>query len=127
MGNYILNQILTQEQGGREELVERCHEYLRGCVALVVMRLFGFARVSPFPSFLSNPSSPTLSGTPLVLTRCRRPRRADSVAEDLRTPGKVDLEKFIIHKNLTKDPEAYPDKKNQPHVLVRRLPGGQRQ
>lgn len=41
-----------------------------------------------------------------------------SVAEDLRTPGKVPVEKFIIHKNLTKDPEAYADKKSQPHVLV---------
>lgn len=29
VGNYILNQILTQEQGGREALVERCHDYLR--------------------------------------------------------------------------------------------------
>lgn len=29
VGNYILNRILTQEPGGREQLVEQCHEYLR--------------------------------------------------------------------------------------------------
>lgn len=28
------------------------------------------------------------------------------------------LEAFIIHKNLTKDPEAYADAKGQPHVVV---------
>jgi DNA polymerase elongation subunit (family B) len=33
-------------------------------------------------------------------------------------PGKVPVEKFVIHKGLTKNPEEYPDKKSQPHVQV---------
>lgn len=32
--------------------------------------------------------------------------------------GQVALEKYVITKTLTKPPEAYPDAKNQPHVLV---------
>ncbi|MED6210639.1 hypothetical protein PIB30_066086 [Stylosanthes scabra] len=32
--------------------------------------------------------------------------------------GQVSLEKYVINKTLTKPPEAYPDAKNQPHVLV---------
>eukprot|EP00434_Breviolum_minutum_P021606 symbB.v1.2.019071.t1/scaffold1542.1/size112718/6 len=32
--------------------------------------------------------------------------------------GKVNIEKFIITKGLTKDPKDYPDAKNQPHVQV---------
>ncbi|KAL1354676.1 hypothetical protein HN51_006736 [Arachis hypogaea] len=32
--------------------------------------------------------------------------------------GQVPLEKYVINKTLTKPPEAYPDAKNQPHVLV---------
>ncbi len=51
-----------------------------------------------------------LADCPLVL-----PGR---VGENLRTPGKVPLDKFVIHNNLTKDPEAYADKKSQPHVQV---------
>lgn len=94
VGNYILNRILTQQPGGREQLIEECHEYLRRCV---------FSKETWYKSSFSL-LSPT---TPL-----------DSVGEDLRTPGKVPVEKFIIHKNLTKDPEAYPDKKSQPHVQV---------
>ncbi|GMN30176.1 hypothetical protein TIFTF001_002720 [Ficus carica] len=39
------------------------------------------------------------------------------VQEDMRK-GQVNLEKYIITKTLTKPPEAYPDAKNQPHVLV---------
>eukprot|EP00048_Salpingoeca_helianthica_P009471 m.135750 g.135750 ORF g.135750 m.135750 type:complete len:1505 (+) comp14876_c1_seq4:44-4558(+) len=40
------------------------------------------------------------------------------VAADVATPGKIALEKFIIHKGLTKNPEEYADKQNQPHVQV---------
>lgn len=40
------------------------------------------------------------------------------IAGDLRTPGKVPIDKFIIHKGLTKDPKDYADAKNQPHVQV---------
>lgn len=32
--------------------------------------------------------------------------------------GQVPLEEYVITKTLTKPPEAYPDAKNQPHVLV---------
>ncbi|KAJ2061398.1 DNA-directed DNA polymerase alpha catalytic subunit pol1 [Coemansia sp. S146] len=32
--------------------------------------------------------------------------------------GKVPLDKYTVHKGLTKPPENYPDKKSQPHVLV---------
>lgn len=32
--------------------------------------------------------------------------------------GQVALEKYVITKTLTKQPEAYPDAKNQPHVQV---------
>lgn len=32
--------------------------------------------------------------------------------------GEISLEKFIIRKTLSKDPESYPDKNSQPHVLV---------
>ncbi|KAJ2836260.1 DNA-directed DNA polymerase alpha catalytic subunit pol1, partial [Coemansia sp. 'formosensis'] len=32
--------------------------------------------------------------------------------------GKVPLDKYTVHKGLTKPPEAYPDKRSQPHVLV---------
>ncbi|KAJ2768088.1 DNA-directed DNA polymerase alpha catalytic subunit pol1, partial [Coemansia nantahalensis] len=32
--------------------------------------------------------------------------------------GQVPLDKYAIHKGLTKPPEAYADKKSQPHVLV---------
>ncbi|KDP31949.1 hypothetical protein JCGZ_12410 [Jatropha curcas] len=39
------------------------------------------------------------------------------VQEDMRN-GQVELEKYVITKSLTKPPEAYPDAKNQPHVLV---------
>ncbi|XP_054824492.1 DNA polymerase alpha catalytic subunit isoform X2 [Prosopis cineraria] len=39
------------------------------------------------------------------------------VQEEMRS-GQVPLEKYIITKTLTKPPEAYPDAKNQPHVLV---------
>ena len=34
------------------------------------------------------------------------------------TEGKVPLQKFVIHKSLTKAPADYPDKKSQPHVQV---------
>lgn len=34
--------------------------------------------------------------------------------------GEVPLEKYVITKTLTKSPDAYPDAKNQPHVLVSR-------
>ncbi|KAJ1906199.1 DNA-directed DNA polymerase alpha catalytic subunit pol1 [Coemansia sp. IMI 209127] len=30
----------------------------------------------------------------------------------------VPLDKYVVHKGLTKAPESYPDKKSQPHVLV---------
>ncbi|KAK7252825.1 hypothetical protein RIF29_37045 [Crotalaria pallida] len=39
------------------------------------------------------------------------------VQEEMRS-GEVPLEKYVITKTLTKPPEAYPDAKNQPHVLV---------
>ncbi|RDY09686.1 DNA polymerase alpha catalytic subunit, partial [Mucuna pruriens] len=39
------------------------------------------------------------------------------VQEEMRS-GQVPLEKYVITKTLTKPPEAYPDAKNQPHVLV---------
>ncbi|XP_044469106.1 DNA polymerase alpha catalytic subunit [Mangifera indica] len=39
------------------------------------------------------------------------------VQEDMRS-GQVALEKYVITKTLTKQPEAYPDAKNQPHVQV---------
>ncbi|XP_014520971.1 DNA polymerase alpha catalytic subunit [Vigna radiata var. radiata] len=39
------------------------------------------------------------------------------VQEEMRN-GQVPLEKYVITKTLTKPPEAYPDAKNQPHVLV---------
>lgn len=39
------------------------------------------------------------------------------IAETLKL-GKIPLEKFIIHKGLTKDPKQYADGKHQPHVLV---------
>ncbi|MCL7024541.1 hypothetical protein MKW94_001907 [Papaver nudicaule] len=39
------------------------------------------------------------------------------VQEEMRNK-RVDLEKYIITKTLTKPPEAYPDAKNQPHVQV---------
>ncbi|EGD78351.1 hypothetical protein PTSG_09417 [Salpingoeca rosetta] len=32
--------------------------------------------------------------------------------------GTIPLEEYIIHKSLTKDPNQYPDAKNQPHVQV---------
>ncbi|KAJ2856063.1 DNA-directed DNA polymerase alpha catalytic subunit pol1, partial [Coemansia erecta] len=32
--------------------------------------------------------------------------------------NQVPLDRFAIHKGLTKAPESYPDKKSQPHVLV---------
>ena len=41
----------------------------------------------------------------------------NQVQEEMRS-GQVPLEKYIITKTLTKPPEAYPDAKNQPHVLV---------
>lgn len=39
------------------------------------------------------------------------------VQEEMRN-GQIELEKYVITKTLTKPPEAYPDAKNQPHVLV---------
>ncbi|XP_026394591.1 DNA polymerase alpha catalytic subunit-like [Papaver somniferum] len=39
------------------------------------------------------------------------------VQEEMRNK-RVELEKYIITKTLTKPPEAYPDAKNQPHVKV---------
>ncbi|XP_052722815.1 DNA polymerase alpha catalytic subunit isoform X4 [Vigna angularis] len=39
------------------------------------------------------------------------------VQEEMRN-GQVPLEKYVTTKTLTKPPEAYPDAKNQPHVLV---------
>jgi DNA polymerase alpha subunit A len=32
--------------------------------------------------------------------------------------GEIELDKYIITKSLTKQPEDYPDGKNQPHVQV---------
>lgn len=37
--------------------------------------------------------------------------------EDMRS-GQIELDKYIITKSLTKQPEDYPDGKNQPHVQV---------
>ncbi|KAJ3040454.1 DNA-directed DNA polymerase alpha catalytic subunit pol1 [Rhizophlyctis rosea] len=39
------------------------------------------------------------------------------VAEDVRE-NKVPIEKYVINKSLTKNPEEYADKKSQPHVQV---------
>ncbi|KAF2295279.1 hypothetical protein GH714_032416 [Hevea brasiliensis] len=43
--------------------------------------------------------------------------KVNLLQEDMRN-GQVALEKYVITKTLTKPPEAYPDAKNQPHVLV---------
>lgn len=40
------------------------------------------------------------------------------VAIDIKTEGRVPLEKFIIYKSLTKEPKAYTDAKALPHVQV---------
>lgn len=32
--------------------------------------------------------------------------------------GEVAVEKYVINKSLTKNPEDYPDAKSQPHVQV---------
>lgn len=32
--------------------------------------------------------------------------------------GQIELDKYVITKSLTKQPEDYPDAKNQPHVQV---------
>lgn len=47
--------------------------------------------------------------------------------EDMRS-GQIELDKYIITKSLTKQPEDYPDGKNQPHVQValRRKQNGHR-
>lgn len=37
--------------------------------------------------------------------------------EDMRN-GQIELDKYVITKSLTKQPEDYPDGKNQPHVQV---------
>ncbi|KAK7300636.1 hypothetical protein RJT34_11484 [Clitoria ternatea] len=39
------------------------------------------------------------------------------VQEEMKN-GQVPLEKYVLTKTLTKPPDAYPDAKNQPHVLV---------
>uniref|UniRef100_A0A7N0TAE2 DNA polymerase n=1 Tax=Kalanchoe fedtschenkoi TaxID=63787 RepID=A0A7N0TAE2_KALFE len=39
------------------------------------------------------------------------------VREEMKN-GEIQLEKYVITKTLTKQPEAYPDGKNQPHVQV---------
>ena len=36
--------------------------------------------------------------------------------------GEVAVEKYVINKSLTKNPEDYPDAKSQPHVQVATLP-----
>lgn len=41
----------------------------------------------------------------------------NSVSSEIRS-GRYPVEAFIIHKNLTKNPEEYADAKSQPHVLV---------
>lgn len=47
--------------------------------------------------------------------------------EDMRN-GQIELDKYVITKSLTKQPEDYPDGKNQPHVQValRRKQSGHR-
>ena len=63
-----------------------------------------FARLAPPPpSFQKREAEPAL---PL------------QVAEDMKTEGRVPVEKFIIHKSLTKDPKEYADAKALPHVQV---------
>lgn len=37
--------------------------------------------------------------------------------EEMRS-GQIELDKYIITKSLTKNPEEYPDARNQPHVQV---------
>ncbi|XP_014669272.1 PREDICTED: DNA polymerase alpha catalytic subunit-like [Priapulus caudatus] len=44
-------------------------------------------------------------------------QRLTEVADDMKQ-GKVLLEKFMINKALTKNPDDYPDKKSLPHVQV---------
>eukprot|EP00658_Telonema_sp_P-2_P055925 TRINITY_DN4443_c0_g2_i1.p1 TRINITY_DN4443_c0_g2~~TRINITY_DN4443_c0_g2_i1.p1 ORF type:complete len:574 (+),score=130.93 TRINITY_DN4443_c0_g2_i1:438-2159(+) len=39
-------------------------------------------------------------------------------AEQVKKGDVIGLERFVIHKSLTKPPEAYPDAKGQPHVHV---------
>jgi DNA polymerase alpha subunit A len=41
-----------------------------------------------------------------------------TVAVDVKEGGRIPLDKYIIHKGLTKDPKDYADKKHQPHVQV---------
>ncbi len=41
--------------------------------------------------------------------------------EDMRK-GEIELDKYIITKSLSKQPEDYPDGKSQPHVQVQTLP-----
>lgn len=50
-----------------------------------------------------------------VLTKIHEHLRKVGVA--VRTQ-KVPLDKYVIHKGLTKSPDAYTDRKSQPHVLV---------
>jgi len=61
----------------------------------------------------------------LVLSHSQRETLVDEcheylrmMAADVNTPGKVPLDKFIIHKGLTKNPEEYADRNAQPHVQV---------
>jgi len=41
-----------------------------------------------------------------------------TMGQDITVDGKIKLEKFIIHRGLTKDPKLYADAKSQPHVQV---------
>jgi len=59
-----------------------------------------------------------------ILSGKARETLLENIHEYLRTTremlanGKVEMEKFQIHKSLTKNPAEYPDKKSLPHVQV---------
>ena len=74
--SWVLNQIMRRDIG-KEEVVEKIHEYL------------------------------------------------EQVSNSVRA-GQVGLDKFVINKNLTKNPQEYTDKHTQPHVQVaiRMIEGG---
>ncbi|KAK2465466.1 hypothetical protein APHAL10511_002358 [Amanita phalloides] len=58
-----------------------------------------------------------LSGDPIEIVIENIHEYLTTVGDDVRS-GKIKLEDFIIYKRLSKNPEDYPDAKNQPHVQV---------
>ncbi|KAH9821499.1 hypothetical protein DFH28DRAFT_1078854 [Melampsora americana] len=58
-----------------------------------------------------------LSGDPTEIVVEKMHEYLTQLGEDVKA-GKKDLEDFIIHKKLGKNPKDYPDAKSQPHVQV---------